>query len=166
MRLIVNKLRKNVNIAFLQSSERGTEVFRLDEYYQINQTQYGDSKRKIQTVVRPPYQRDSSRHTCVIQVHWVDSEISIAALIETVVRRRITLPTLLADTLHLLHGKYVSMSALFDVIVVGAGVEGSATAYQLARRGKKCLLLEQVSLTGKPQYNSPFMVHEEQIAIV
>ena len=33
----------------------------------------------------------------------------------------------------------------FDVIVVGAGVEGSATAYQLIKHGaKKVLLLEQV----------------------
>ena len=34
---------------------------------------------------------------------------------------------------------------VFDVIVVGAGVEGSATAYQLIKHGaKKVLLLEQV----------------------
>ena len=33
----------------------------------------------------------------------------------------------------------------FDVIVVGAGVEGSATAYQLIKNGaKRVLLLEQV----------------------
>ena len=33
----------------------------------------------------------------------------------------------------------------FDVIVVGAGVEGSATAYQLIKNGaKSVLLLEQV----------------------
>ncbi|MBA0777860.1 hypothetical protein Gotri_005822, partial [Gossypium trilobum] len=31
----------------------------------------------------------------------------------------------------------------FDVIVVGAGVMGSSTAYQLAKRGQKTLLLEQ-----------------------
>ncbi|XVE53483.1 hypothetical protein DITRI_Ditri03aG0006700 [Diplodiscus trichospermus] len=31
----------------------------------------------------------------------------------------------------------------FDVIVVGAGVIGSSTAYQLAKRGQKTLLLEQ-----------------------
>ena len=36
-------------------------------------------------------------------------------------------------------------SILFDVIVVGAGVEGSATAYQLIKNGaKNILLLEQV----------------------
>lgn len=34
---------------------------------------------------------------------------------------------------------------IYDVIVVGAGVEGSSTAYQLAKQGKKTLLLEQVS---------------------
>ena len=34
---------------------------------------------------------------------------------------------------------------VFDVIVVGAGVEGSATAYQLIKNGaKNVLLLEQV----------------------
>ncbi|XP_027182919.1 probable sarcosine oxidase [Coffea eugenioides] len=32
---------------------------------------------------------------------------------------------------------------IFDVIVVGAGVMGSSTAYQTAKRGKKTLLLEQ-----------------------
>ncbi|WCJ30497.1 FAD-dependent oxidoreductase family protein [Euphorbia peplus] len=31
----------------------------------------------------------------------------------------------------------------FDVIVIGAGIMGSATAYELAKRGKKTLLLEQ-----------------------
>ncbi|KAI3940279.1 hypothetical protein MKW92_036360 [Papaver armeniacum] len=31
----------------------------------------------------------------------------------------------------------------FDVIVIGAGIMGSCTAYQLAKRGKKVLLLEQ-----------------------
>lgn len=31
----------------------------------------------------------------------------------------------------------------FDVVVVGAGIMGSATAYQLAKRGEKTLLLEQ-----------------------
>ena len=35
---------------------------------------------------------------------------------------------------------------LYDVIVVGAGVEGSSTAYHVARKGgKRVLLLEQVS---------------------
>ena len=36
-------------------------------------------------------------------------------------------------------------SVVYDVIVVGAGVEGSATAYQLIINGaKRVLLLEQV----------------------
>jgi glycerol-3-phosphate dehydrogenase len=33
---------------------------------------------------------------------------------------------------------------VFDVIVVGAGIEGSATAYNLVKNGKSTLLLEQV----------------------
>jgi sarcosine oxidase/L-pipecolate oxidase len=32
----------------------------------------------------------------------------------------------------------------FDVIVVGAGVKGSTTAYHLAKAGQRTLLLEQV----------------------
>ncbi|XP_052210050.1 probable sarcosine oxidase [Diospyros lotus] len=36
-----------------------------------------------------------------------------------------------------------SLGEQFDVIVVGAGVMGSSAAYQLAKRGKKVLLLEQ-----------------------
>lgn len=34
-------------------------------------------------------------------------------------------------------------SGHFDVIVIGAGVMGSSTAYQLAKKGKKVILLEQ-----------------------
>ena len=38
------------------------------------------------------------------------------------------------------------METLYDVIVVGAGVEGSSTAYHIAKSGgKKVLLLEQVN---------------------
>ena len=33
---------------------------------------------------------------------------------------------------------------VFDVCVIGAGVEGSSTARYLTSRGKKALLLEQV----------------------
>ena len=36
---------------------------------------------------------------------------------------------------------------LYDVIVVGAGVEGSGTAYQLAKSGYKVLLFEQVKFS-------------------
>ncbi|XP_045173792.2 peroxisomal sarcosine oxidase-like [Mercenaria mercenaria] len=35
---------------------------------------------------------------------------------------------------------------IYDVIVVGAGIEGSATAYSLAKDGKRTLLLEQFTL--------------------
>ncbi len=34
----------------------------------------------------------------------------------------------------------------YDVIVIGAGVEGSATGYHLAKNGKRTLMLEQVGL--------------------
>lgn len=36
------------------------------------------------------------------------------------------------------------MSTVYDCIVIGAGVQGSFTAYELAKRGKKTVLLEQV----------------------
>lgn len=35
---------------------------------------------------------------------------------------------------------------MYDVVVVGAGIEGSATAYNLAKNGEKTLLLEQFPL--------------------
>lgn len=35
--------------------------------------------------------------------------------------------------------------AVYDVVVVGAGIEGSATAYNLAKNGQKTLLVEQVN---------------------
>ncbi|XP_061734345.1 peroxisomal sarcosine oxidase-like [Nerophis ophidion] len=38
------------------------------------------------------------------------------------------------------------MMEVYECIVVGAGVQGSFTAYQLAKRKKKCLLLEQFTL--------------------
>ena len=34
----------------------------------------------------------------------------------------------------------------YDVIVVGAGIEGSATAYSLAKSNQKTLLVEQVTI--------------------
>lgn len=36
----------------------------------------------------------------------------------------------------------------YDCIVIGAGVQGSFTAYQLAKRNQKTLLLEQVRHAG------------------
>ena len=36
------------------------------------------------------------------------------------------------------------MATAYDVVVVGGGVEGSATAYHLAKDGQRTLLLEQV----------------------
>ncbi|MDQ4106384.1 MAG: FAD-dependent oxidoreductase, partial [Actinomycetota bacterium] len=37
-------------------------------------------------------------------------------------------------------------SKRYDVIVVGAGAMGSATAYHLARRGKRVLALERFGI--------------------
>lgn len=36
----------------------------------------------------------------------------------------------------------------FDCVVIGAGVQGSFTAYQLAKQNRKTLLLEQVGQTS------------------
>lgn len=38
----------------------------------------------------------------------------------------------------------MSTSDVFDCVVIGAGVQGSFTAYELAKRGKRTVLLEQV----------------------
>ena len=38
---------------------------------------------------------------------------------------------------------------MFDVIVIGAGVNGSSAAYDLKQRGKNVLLLEQVSCVNE-----------------
>ncbi|BFZ05376.1 hypothetical protein BsWGS_08415 [Bradybaena similaris] len=39
-----------------------------------------------------------------------------------------------------------SSKSVYDVIVIGAGIEGSASAYNLSKEGKKVLLLEQFPL--------------------
>lgn len=38
----------------------------------------------------------------------------------------------------------LEMSEMYDCIVIGAGIQGSCTAYQLAKNKQKTLLLEQV----------------------
>ncbi|XP_077167875.1 peroxisomal sarcosine oxidase [Paroedura picta] len=42
--------------------------------------------------------------------------------------------------------KASSLSCVYDAVVVGAGIQGSFTAYHLAKRGRKTLLLEQFPL--------------------
>lgn len=37
---------------------------------------------------------------------------------------------------------------MYDAIVIGAGIMGSATAYTMAKEGQKVLLLEQVVCSG------------------
>lgn len=42
------------------------------------------------------------------------------------------------------HEQGLFETEVYDHIVVGAGIEGSATAYYLAKNGYKTLLIEQV----------------------
>ena len=39
---------------------------------------------------------------------------------------------------------------MFDHIIVGAGINGSSAAYQLAKRGRNVLLLEKVAQLMQP----------------
>ncbi len=49
---------------------------------------------------------------------------------------------------------------MYDSIVVGAGVVGSATAYHLAKRTKSVLLLDQVrSPKSPPQIKATILFH-------
>ena len=41
----------------------------------------------------------------------------------------------------------MSTTAEYDCVVIGAGVQGSFTAYQLAQNNQRTLLLEQVCLS-------------------
>ena len=47
-----------------------------------------------------------------------------------------------------IEGPVAAMAGVFDAIVVGAGIEGSAIAYELAKDGCKTLLLEQVNISS------------------
>ena len=51
------------------------------------------------------------------------------------------------------------MAAAYDVVVVGAGIEGSATAYYLLKRGLNVLLLEQVCIEYLINYRTPSPGH-------
>lgn len=48
----------------------------------------------------------------------------------------------------------MSTADVYDCIVIGAGVQGSFTAYELAKRGKRTVLLEQV----RPGRNSGLLL--------
>lgn len=54
---------------------------------------------------------------------------------------------------------------MWDTIVVGAGIEGSAAAYHLARRGRKTLLLEQVGLLVSFQYRPMLVRRTKSISL-
>ncbi|XP_036369386.1 peroxisomal sarcosine oxidase-like isoform X2 [Octopus sinensis] len=47
------------------------------------------------------------------------------------------------------------MAAVYDAIVVGAGINGSSTAHYLQKNGYRTLLLEQVSRKGPKQFPLP-----------
>ena len=55
--------------------------------------------------------------------------------------------SLLQSSLWMIRG---IMTKVYDHIVVGAGINGSSAAYQLARRGKEVLVLEKVKT---PQFH-------------
>ena len=57
-------------------------------------------------------------------------------------------------------------STNFDVIVIGAGIEGSASAYHLAKEGQRTLLLEQVRMFCYIWCYSKFCHHHIHIIAV
>ncbi|BCE01946.1 glycerol-3-phosphate dehydrogenase [Marinicellulosiphila megalodicopiae] len=47
----------------------------------------------------------------------------------------------------------------YDVIILGGGINGIATAWELAQQGQKILLIEQDDLAGKTSSNSSKLIH-------
>lgn len=44
------------------------------------------------------------------------------------------------------------MSKVADVIVIGSGIIGSSTAYELAKQGKKVIVLENTEMIGRRRF--------------
>lgn len=57
----------------------------------------------------------------------------------------------------------MSTADVYDCIVIGAGVQGSFTAYELAKRGKKTVLLEQVRPAPKSGHLEPVSLKSRKI---
>ena len=47
---------------------------------------------------------------------------------------------------------------IYDTIVIGAGINGAWTAYHLAKRGERTLLLEQVPIPVQIVFSHPVVL--------
>ena len=56
----------------------------------------------------------------------------------------------------------MSDQAVYDAVVVGAGIIGSSTAYYLAKNGHRTLLLEQVGLAYDVSCNIAARIRSSQ----
>ena len=52
------------------------------------------------------------------------------------------------------------MSQTFDVVVIGGGISGCSTAFQLARRGLKVALLEKDNIGAGPSGKSSAIIRQ------
>ena len=54
------------------------------------------------------------------------------------------------------HRRGVGMSTTFDAIIIGAGIMGCCSAYELARRGMNVALIEKVTIgKDRPENHQP-----------